>query len=126
MNEMLINIMSVIVTVVVLPLLTICGTSFITWLKSKIKNEEALNHITTATEIIINSVKTVLQTYVDSLKKSGTFDEKAQIEAFTIARDLTLSQMTDGTKNYINETYGDLDNWLKIQIESCINTLKKV
>ena len=67
----------------------------------------------------------MFQTYVDSLKKNGSFDKDAQIEALTRAKDIALSQMTQELKDFITTNFGDLDNWLTIQIESSINLIKK-
>ncbi len=37
----------------------------------------------------------------------------------------SISQMNDELKKFIEENYGDVDNWLTTQIEASINTLKK-
>lgn len=124
MNEILLNILSVLLTAVVLPLISIGGTQLIKWINSKIKNGEIAKQLTTATNIVTNAVRVVFQTYVGTLKKSGTFDKKAQIEALTRAKDIAISQITDDTKKYIEENYGDFDNWLTIQIEATIDLLK--
>ncbi len=124
MNEILLNILSVLLTAVVLPLISIGGTQLIKWINSKIKNGEIAKQLTTATNIVTNAVRVVFQTYVGALKKSGTFDKKAQIEALTRAKDIAISQITDETKKYIEENYGDFDNWLTIQIEATIDLLK--
>lgn len=125
MNEILLNIISVVVTVIVIPLITLLGTKLIQWINSKVNNSTAAALLTTATSIVLSAVQSVFQTYVDSLKKSGTFDAEAQTIALTKAKDTALSQMTDDVKDYITKTYGDLDNWLTTQIESTINSLKK-
>ena len=67
MNEILINIISVLVTAVVLPLISFAGTKLISWLNAKVKDENAKMQLTVATNIVKNAVLTVFQTYVDSL-----------------------------------------------------------
>lgn len=69
MNEILINIISVVVTSIVLPLLSIAGAKLVQLINSKIKNNKAANFLSTATTIIINAVRSVFQTYVEALKK---------------------------------------------------------
>ena len=124
MNEMLINIISVLVTAVVIPVISLLGAKLVSWLSTKIKNEKANKMIKTATEIVVSAVKTVFQTYVDVLKKEGKFDKESQILALTKAKDIALSQMTEDVKEFIQTNYGELDLWLTTQIEANINTLK--
>ena len=124
MNEMLINIISVLVTAVVIPVISLLSAKLVSWLSTKIKNEKANKMIKTATEIVVSAVKTVFQTYVDALKKEGKFDKESQILALTKAKDIALSQMTEDVKEFIQTNYGELDLWLTTQIEATINTLK--
>lgn len=124
MNEILINIIRVVVTSIVLPLLSIAGAKLVQLINSKINNNKAANFLSTATTIIINAVRSVFQTYVEALKKEGKFDEASQKLALLKARDIALNQMTDDVKNYITSTYGDLDTWINTNIEATINILK--
>jgi uncharacterized protein YdaT len=66
----------------------------------------------------------VFQTYVDTLKKSGSFNKDAQDIALSKAKDTVLSQLTTEVKDYITTNFGDLNNWITNQIESSINLLK--
>ena len=124
MNEVLLNVLSVLLTAVILPLISIAGTQLIKFINSKIKNNELAKQLATATTIVTNAVRVVFQTYVDALKKSGSFDKEAQVEALTRAKNIALSQITEDTKSYIEDNYGDFNNWLTIQIEAAIDLLK--
>lgn len=124
MNEILLNILSIIVTAVILPLISYAGTKLISYLNSKIKDDKAKELLTQATTIVTNAVRSVFQTYVDSLKTSGSFDAQAQVVALTKAKDIALNQMSDDVKNYITTNYGDINNWLINQIEATINLIK--
>lgn len=124
MNEILINIISVVVTVIVIPLITLIGTKLIQWINTKVNNTNAATLLTTATTIVLNAVRSVFQTYVESLKAEGKFDQHSQTLALTKAKDVALNQMTDEVKQYISTTFGDLDKWLITQIEATINLLK--
>ena len=124
MNEILINIISVVVTSIVLPLISIAGAKLIQFINSKIKNNKAADLLTTATTIVINAVRSVFQTYVEALKKEGSFNKDAQIIALNKAKDIALIQMTDEVKNYLVTTYDILDSWLDTNIEATINILK--
>ena len=124
MNEIIINIISVVVTSIVLPLISIAGAKLIQFINSKIKNNKAADLLTTATTIVINAVRSVFQTYVEALKKEGSFNKDAQIIALDKAKDIALTQMTDEVKEYLVKTYGNLDSWLDTNIEATINILK--
>ena len=124
MNEIIINIISVVVTSIVLPLISIAGAKLIQFINSKIKNNKAADLLTTATTIVINAVRSVFQTYVEALKKEGSFNKDAQIIALNKAKDIALTQMTDEVKEYLVTTYGSLDSWLDTNIEATISILK--
>lgn len=51
-------------------------------------------------------------------------NQKAQIYAFNLAKDTALKQLGDDAKEYIANNYGDLQEWLKTEIEASINKLK--
>lgn len=124
MNEILLNILSAVVTTVLLPLLTWAGAKLIQLIGTKVKNEKAAALLSTATNIVLNAVRSVFQTYVESLKTSGTFDAAAQVTALTKAKDIATAQISSEVKEYITTTFGDYDGWLTNQIESSINLLK--
>ena len=124
MNEIILNIISVVVTVVILPLISYVGARLITWLNTKIKYENAKQQLTVATDIVTNAVRSVFQTYVETLKKNGTFDKESQKAALIKAKNDALAQMTDEIKEYITKNYGNLETWIITQIESTINILK--
>ena len=124
MNEVLLNILSVVVTAVILPLISYAGTRLISYLNSKIKDEKAKEFLSQATTVVTNAVRAVFQTYVDSLKKSGNFGAESQLEALNKAKDIALSQLSEEVKDYIAKNYGDINNWLTTQIEATINLIK--
>lgn len=124
MNEIILNIISVVVTAIILPLISYAGARLITWLNTKIKDENAKQQLTVTTDIVTNAVRSVFQTYVETLKKNGTFDKESQKAALIKAKNDALAQMTDETKEYITKNYGNLETWIITQIESTINILK--
>lgn len=124
MNEIILNIISVVVTAVILPLISYAGARLIAWLNAKIKDENAKQQLTVATDIVTNAVRSVFQTYVETLKKNGTFDKESQKVALIKAKNDALGQMSDEIKEYITKNYGNLETWIITQIESTINILK--
>lgn len=124
MNEIIISIISVVVTSVVLPLITLGGTKLIQLINQKIKDEKTKNLLTGLTTIVERSVRSVTQTYVDSLKKSGSFDQEAQLIALSIAKEEVFKQLNEETKIFIKDNYGDINAFVTTQIESTINIIK--
>lgn len=124
MNEVFMTIISAVVTAIVLPLISIGGARLIALINTKIKNDEAAKILVTATDIVTSAVRSVFQTYVEALKKSGSFDMDAQKTALSKAKKVAISQMSEDVKDYIKSNYGSLDAWLTVQIEATINMLK--
>lgn len=126
MNDILLNVLSVVVTAVVIPLISFLGTKLIQLIGTKIKDEKAANFLSKATAIVLDAVKSVFQTYVESLKNSGKFDETAQKTALEKAKTIIKAQFNDELITYIKSNYGDLDEWINNQIEASINSLKNI
>ena len=124
MNQILLNIIAALVTCIVLPLISFLGIKWSQWLSTKIKNVKGKVLIERASQIVLDAVRCTFQTYVEALKKAGNFDKDAQIYAFNLAKDTALKQLGDDAKEYISENYGDLQEWLKTEIEASINKLK--
>ena len=124
MNQILLNILAAVTTCIILPLISFLGIKLSQWLSTKIKDEKAAKLLTQATEIVVTAVKSVFQTYVESLKNSGTFDKTAQHEALNRAKAIVTSELTVELKDFIIANYGDLESWITNQIESSIYKLK--
>ena len=124
MNEILISIISVVVTTVVLPLITIGGTKLIQLINQKIKDDRTRTILTGLTTIVERSVRSVTQTYVDTLKKNGKFDQEAQLVALSLAKDEVLRELNTETKLFIENNYGSINDFVTTQIESTINLIK--
>ena len=124
MNEILLNVLSIIVTAVIIPVISFLGFKLSSFLSERIKDEKAAAFLKRACEIVLNAVRSVFQTYVESLKNSGNFNQDAQAIAFNKAKAIILNQMTQELKTFIITNYGDLDEWIKNQIEASINLLK--
>lgn len=89
------------------------------------KNENVSNIVKDALADVMDAVLYVNQTYTESLKAQGKFDEEAQKIAFNKAYAKALSLISDGTKSVIAELYGSFDKWLNLKIESSVNVAKK-
>ena len=124
MNEIVLSIISAVVTTVVLPLLTLGGTKLIQLINQTIKDAKTRNLLTGLAEIVERAVRSVTQTYVDSLKRDGKFDQEAQHKALLLAKETILTELNEETKSFIETNYGSIDSFVTSQIESTINLLK--
>ena len=109
------------------------GTALATWLTTyivgllnqKIKDKKLARWASELWQIIMTAVQTVFQSFVDTLKKEGKFDENAQKEAKERAYNIIVSQLTPELSKYIKENFGDMKEYLMNQIEAMIYNLKK-
>ena len=86
--------------------------------KSKTDSEIAKKYLDMITDTITRCVIATNQTYVDTLKKQGAFDEKAQEIAFSKTLLSVQAILSDDAKDYIKELTGDLDTYLTQLIEA--------
>lgn len=93
-------------------------------LNSKTNNEIAKKYTDMIYQTVVDCVIATNQTYVDSLKKSGSFDEAAQKEAFNRTMNAVLAILGDDAKDYIQQATGDLNTYLTQLIESEVNKHK--
>ena len=87
-------------------------------------NEIANKYINLLSETITQCVIATNQTYVESLKKSGSFDAEAQKEAFRRTYESVMNILTVEAKQYLANIYGDLDKYITSKIESEVNINK--
>ena len=124
MNQILLNILAAVTTCIILPLISFLGIKLSQWLSTKIKDEKAAALFTKAVDIVTNAVRTTFQTYVESLKNSGSFGKEEQLIAFEKAKAIIVSELTEDLKSFITQNYGDLQTWISNQIEATIYKLK--
>ena len=128
MNEILKETILSIITLFTL-VLSGCITKIVTLkineLSNKTNNEKRIEFLSWVNDIVVQCVDTTTQTYVDSLKKSNSFNKEAQKEAFnrTMTNITALLSETDTEKltNYV----GDASTWLTTAIESYIQESKR-
>lgn len=115
----------------VIPILAVAVGFFVNWLKKKANelkiktdNEVLDKYIDMLTDTITSCVIATNQTYVDSLKKEGSFDAEAQKKAFTMTYKAVLDILTEDAKKYLTEAIGDFDTYLKQKIEAEVNLEK--
>ena len=124
MNQILLNILAAVTTCIILPLISFLGIKLSQWLSTKIKDEKAAALFTKAVDIVTNAVRITFQTYVESLKNSGSFGKDEQLIAFEKPKAIITSELTEDLKTFIVQNYGDLQTWISNQIEAAIYKLK--
>lgn len=130
--EEVLNYILYIVLTVILPVI---ATYIVNFIKTKInesniiveatKNENVAKLIENALSDVMDAVLYVNQTYTDSLKASGEFNEEAQKIAFNKAYTKAVNLISQGTKDVIADLYGSFDKWLELKIESSVSVAKK-
>lgn len=78
-----------------------------------------VGEIDTAVQSAVNYVN---QTFVDELKKAGTFGEDPQYaeEAFRTAYETAIETISSDAMDWISETFGDVRKYLEVKIEESV------
>lgn len=125
------NLINQLFQVCLIPMLGALTTFIVIWIKAKSAelqkktNNDILNkYVQMATDTITNCVIATNQTYVNSLKEQGKFDEAAQKEAFQRTYQAVLLILSDDAKEYLNNAFGDLNKYLQEKIESTVNNCR--
>ena len=127
-----IQIIEQIFEICVIPMLGILTKCIIDFLNTKRKEINAKTDSETAQKYnnmicvtVSNCVIATNQTFVNSLKESGTFDEAAQKEAFEKTLNAVLAILSEDAKQYIAEMTSDVNTYLTQLIESEVNKNRK-
>ena len=111
--------------VVVIPLLGILTAYVVKIVNAKLeevsanrKNELEKKYIDMLNDTISDCVIATTQTYVESLKKQGSFDAEAQKEAFNQTYNSVMDILSEEAKKYLNEAIGDLNLYITQKIEA--------
>ena len=115
---------------VVFPVLTILGIYIarlisvkLDELRKKSDNDKHQKYIMMLDKTITECVLATTQTYVDTLKKQGKFDEEAQRIALETTYKNVLAILTADAKTYLESAIGDFNAYLlnKIEAEVSLN-----
>lgn len=95
------------------------------YLASRMESETAKKYLAAAEEAAKKAVTYTSQTYVDALKNSGTFTKENQEEALAKAVETAKGLLTAEAKTFLAEAYGDLNEYLKTNIEAEVRMQKQ-
>ena len=114
MRDALIN---VLISIASLAVVTGIGYLF-TAIRKNLNPDDKIYKFTMVIENAINqAIRCTNQVFVDELKKNGNFDDEARKKAYEITKKYAEEMITDKSKKFIEDTYGNLDTYLKTKIE---------
>lgn len=128
MDEIIGKIILAVIVIVVVPLLVWAVRWTVELLKAKaaqIDNETVRKTVLDAIDCVEQAVIYVMQTYVDGLKRSGSFTKEAQSEAYEKAKAKAYNLINQETQAIIESEYGDFNQWLDTKIEQTVRQTKK-
>lgn len=97
----------------------------VTYLVNKYVNDAKLKTILSSlNNLVQNSVLEVYQTYVETLKKAGSFDAEAQKLALERCLALVKANMPKDIETWLKANYSNIESYLKSLIEAQIGLLK--
>lgn len=115
----------------VIPLLGILVGYLVQWiraqsqrLKEQTDSELEKKYIDMLENTISNCVIATNQTYVEALKKQGSFGIEEQKQAFEMTYNAVVSMLTGEAKMYLLEAIGDLQAYIISHIEAQVNLNK--
>ena len=111
--------------VCILPLLAVLTGYAVQFIRAKsaetaarTENETAQKYIKMIEKTITDCIIATNQTYTNSLKEQGKFDEEAQKIAFEKSFNAIMAILSEDAKNYIIATTGDINVYLTQKIEA--------
>jgi hypothetical protein len=131
MNNEILNLLTDIFEVCIIPLLGVLTFYLVNFIKvkskdltNKINDDKADKYITMLADTISACVIATNQTYVEALKNKNAFTAEAQREAFNMTLNAVMAVLTEDAKDYLRSIYGDLDTYITAQIEAQVNLSK--
>jgi len=94
------------------------------WINKKFKDQEEVKLLSEITMIIEDGICEVNQIFVESLKKTGKFDEEAQKKAKELCMGIINGKLNDAMKALIEKLYGNVNEYISGKIEALIYTMK--
>ena len=116
------DILSTMITAVIVPGLLWLGKQAAVYLREKCKNDMLDKYLRIASECIVDAVAQVSQTFVDKVTE-GKWNVTAKNEAFELARITAMENLGITGQKLITEALGDFDKWVATKIEAEVKRL---
>lgn len=124
MKDILLEILTAVVIAVV-PILVPYIIKFINSMAGKFENEIASKYVDEIANVVSDAVAATSQTYVDTLKAAGKFNEEAHKKAAEMALTACLESLSPNCKEFLDTAYDDITAYLMNKIESEVRNQKK-
>lgn len=111
------EIITTIITAVVVPGLLWLGKQLADYLTEKSKNDKLDKYIKIAADCVADAVADTAQTFVDKVSESE-WNEETKSQAFELAKEKALESLGITGKTLITEALGDFDKWIDTKIEA--------
>lgn len=122
------EILSIVITVVIIPLATWAITALTDYLKTKTENAKLDKLLDMAQDAITTAVQEVMQTYVSSLKKSGEWNEDTQKIALEMAKQKAIDLMGVAAYKALGTLFDSaerqMQEWMTAKIEAATRAEK--
>lgn len=112
--ELINTALPVIISAVIIPLLVAAGKA----LSKYLKTEQQKKYYDMACDAVITAVAETMMTFVDAMKKAGTWDAAAAKKAFDLAKAKAVKIMGAAALQAMPEIVMDFEAWLTAQIEA--------
>ena len=113
-------ILMAVVSYVLVPLIKRAGEAVADRVEEQTKSDKLAQAVQRATDTVEQVVVAITQTYVDDLKKSGSFDGDAQKQAFQMAKEAAVALISEEVQQLISENYNNFSDWLLSAIEAAV------
>ena len=127
MNAFIIELLQAIATAAI----PVCAAYLVQYLRRKSEqiiaqtdNMTIKAFLAEATDAVSTAVTYTSQTFVDALKKEGSFDKDKQQEALEKSLDKAISLLSEPAKKALEDIYGDLAAYLTSKIEAEVRSQK--
>lgn len=117
------EILTTIITLVIVPGMIWLGKCLADYLLEKSKNEKLDKYIKLASDCIADAVGDVAQTFVDHIEDKD-WNEETKNEAFELAKVTALENLGLSGRKLIEEALGDFDGWVKTKIQAEVKRLE--
>lgn len=127
MNEFLSTLLQAVLVAAVPVIAAFASKGFVAlaqYLGVKAENATFAKYTDQIGKAVSTAVIYVAQTYVDELKKSGTFTEENQKIALQEALNVAKKQLTQEALEFIEMTYGDVTEYLISKLEAEVKIQK--
>ena len=127
MNEFLPTLLQAVLVAAVPVIAAFASKGFVAlaqYLGVKMENATLAKYAQEIAQAVATAVTYVSQTYVDELKKSGTFTEENQKIAIEKALEVAKQQLTQQALDFISTAYGDITQYLTSLLEAEVRNQK--